>query len=176
MSESPRERLSALMDGELVQAEAIRFFERLACDGELRGLWERYHLISDVLHNNLADVPGGGLLERVQRDLAAEPALYRLGLFRRESLRPLAGLALAASVAVIAVVGFRGYGSGSAHDEGVVARTERTQDLGLAQVTGEHRRFEPRLDAYLVTHSERAGGLLQGAIPHARLVAYDAGR
>jgi sigma-E factor negative regulatory protein RseA len=175
MSDSPRERVSALMDGELPRADETRVLESVADSADLQRTWERYHLIRDVLQKELARMPQLALLERVRRDLEAEPKIYRLALFRKETLRPLAGLALAASVAVVAVIGFRGQVAGTARSADLVA-SAGPRDAGSAAVGAEVGQSDPRLDAYLVKHSERANGFLQGAMPYARLVTYDASR
>jgi sigma-E factor negative regulatory protein RseA len=107
MSKETREHLSSLMDGEL-SPEAGRFLtRRLGADSELNATWQRYHLVRDCLRR-----PGQSLtITQLNVDLDAldggdEGAASGSG--RRPGvpawLRPLAGSAIAASVAVAAVL------------------------------------------------------------------------
>lgn len=108
MSKETREHLSSLMDGEL-SPEAGRFLtRRLGTDGELNATWQRYHLVRDCLRR-----PGQSVTyTRLSVDLdalddAQPDAAGDTGDPRRKTpswLRPLAGSAIAASVAVAAVL------------------------------------------------------------------------
>jgi hypothetical protein len=116
------------------------------------------------------------LFQRIQQDVAAEPTLYRLSAFRAGSLRPLAGLALAASVAVVAVLGVRSYVPETGVGAGAVAQRDPAPTVTLASAREPASPFDPRLSRYLVNHSERAGHNMHGVLPYARIVAHDAGR
>ncbi|MCE7931362.1 MAG: anti-anti-sigma factor, partial [Xanthomonadales bacterium PRO6] len=96
MSEDIREQLSALMDGELGRDERAFLLRRLEHDAELRSMWTRMHLVRDVMSHR----PGGApldLSDRVMRALASSDAAPTAPRAARV-WRPLAGLALAASV------------------------------------------------------------------------------
>ena len=177
MIESTRERLSALIDGELDQAEAVRLLDEVTRNSELQRTWEQYHLIGDALQGHMA--PGlamGDLFERVRRQLEAEPVLYQLRVFRLPGLRPLAGFALAASVAVVTVLGLQAFVLESGPGVTQVARQEASAPVTVASVRHTTSAFDPRLNAYLLNHSELAGHNMQGVLPYARIVAHDAGR
>ena len=49
MSEQLKESLSAVMDGEADEFEIRRVLNEAADDPELRGVWERYHLVRSVM-------------------------------------------------------------------------------------------------------------------------------
>ena len=49
MSEQLKESLSAVMDGEADEFEIRRVLNETANDSELRGVWERYHLVRSVM-------------------------------------------------------------------------------------------------------------------------------
>lgn len=107
MSKETREHLSSLMDGEL-SPEAGRFLtRRLGTDSELNATWQRYHLVRDCLRR-----PGQSMTyTRLSVDLDAIDGAEQTpasGTGRRPGaptwLRPLAGSAIAASVAVAAVL------------------------------------------------------------------------
>lgn len=177
MSETKLERVSALIDGELEKADALRLLGEVADDPELRRAWEQYYLISDAVHGRAAaDIPAAALFERVRLGIQAEPTLYRLSVFRATALRPLAGLALAASVAVVAVLGVRSYMPDTGLGAVTVAQRETPPALSLASGRNQGGVFDPRLSRYMVNHSERAGHNMHGVLPYARIVAQDAGR
>jgi sigma-E factor negative regulatory protein RseA len=98
------ERISALMDGELDDGDAVVEIKRLGGDAEAAESWALYHLIGDSLRGEggVALAPGVGFRER----LAAEPTV----LAPRRSTLPrrvrLYALSAAASVAGVAVVGW----------------------------------------------------------------------
>jgi len=98
MKNDTLEHLSSLMDGELSQETGLFVARRMSADSELGQTWERYHLIRECLRR-----PGGKWsalslsvdVEAVQ-PVAIEPP--------RRWLKPLSGLAIAASVAAMAVL------------------------------------------------------------------------
>ena len=107
MSEQIREQVSAFLDGELPDSESELLLKRLSRDAELREAFGRYALIAEVVRS-----PNGGPLSRgfaagVNRRIDGEPALVvnlpQVSRSRRW-WRPLAGAAVAAGVAAIAVV------------------------------------------------------------------------
>lgn len=107
MTDRIKEQLSAFLDGELPDPESALLVKRLERDDELRGALSRYSLIGAVLRSD-GDVPAARqVAARVSAAIAREPfrAVSFVRLPRRETLlRSLAGLAVAASVALGAVV------------------------------------------------------------------------
>ena len=106
---SPGEHLSALLDGELPPEQTDFLLKRVRGDAELRGTLQRYQLIGDTLRGERARARPDFML-RVSAAVAAEPPLPAPVAARAGRattlrwLRPVAGLAVAASVASIAVV------------------------------------------------------------------------
>lgn len=101
MSDSNREHLSALMDGEMDRRGARFFIRRLSRDTRLGATWRRYHLVRSCLNRQ---VPvREDLTARVAR--AIEDEAPPVGPLRSRLLRPVAGGAIAATVAVMAIVG-----------------------------------------------------------------------
>lgn len=98
MNKSNHEELSAFVDGALGKSETAFMLRRLEHDAELRGCYERYHLIRDCLRNPATTQP-------VRTDLAAR---IRLALndeiAPRRTLPWRAGMQWAAGVATAAVV------------------------------------------------------------------------
>ena len=104
MSEKTREHISSLMDGE-INPETSRFLvRRLGSDAELCATWARYHLVRDCLRNQDGTGYGRDLCARVARALEDEPEVRGSVRFASRWLRPVAGGAIAAGVAMMAVL------------------------------------------------------------------------
>jgi sigma-E factor negative regulatory protein RseA len=198
MSDKLKENISALMDGELTTRSASQTIDILLESDELRVHWIRYHVVRDVLRHKAYPDSGGELCERMRSYLADEPLHFpspRLLPRRwRETLRPVAGVALAASVAVVAILAVRSLGdlpgqpeSAQAPPVQVAASTPASIIPVASSADRQIRRAavrrlqwnttEPavakRLNGYLVNHSEYLGGPTRGLHPYARIVAYD---
>ncbi len=106
MSERIKEQLSAFLDGELPEPESALLLKRLERDDDLRGALSRYSLIGAVLRSD-GDVPAARqVAARVSAAIAREPAgRMAVATFRSAALlRPLAGLAVAAGIAALALL------------------------------------------------------------------------
>ena len=86
MSEKTREHISSLMDGEISRETSRFLVRRLGTDEELCATWARYHLVRDCLRH---------------QDEEPSVPVRRLPL---GWLKPVAGTAIAASVALAAVL------------------------------------------------------------------------
>lgn len=198
MSEKLQEHMSALVDGELETKSASEIIDVLLESDELQKHWCRYHVVRDVLRHKVYPDASTTLCDRVRRCLAEEPLHFatRRVLPRRwrEALKPVAGVALAASVAVAAILAVRGLGplpeqpqTAQAPASRVAASTRPAIITASATGPGEIRpaalrrlqwhTTEPavanRLNGYLVNHSEHLGGPIRGLHPYARIVGYD---
>jgi sigma-E factor negative regulatory protein RseA len=101
-----RELVSALMDGELDDAETRRCLERLCSDGDRRADWELWHAASDALRSSdVAALHAQRFSARLAERLADEPAIVA-PQSRRSSLRFVRRIAMpgAAAVAAMAVL------------------------------------------------------------------------
>ena len=109
MKEQYEESISALLDGEAVGDPAT--LERLLDDETGRHCWARYSLIGDVLRGDRIDAVD--LSRRVAEALADERPLLAVvadsapDRGNGSRLRALGGLALAASLATVAILGGR---------------------------------------------------------------------
>jgi len=103
MSEKMRESLSALMDDEANELEIERVLSRIADDPELRRAWVRYNMVRAVT--------AGQHPARLDLDVSAQVRaavggeVQRTAGSRQRWLRPLASMAVAASVATAVVLG-----------------------------------------------------------------------
>jgi sigma-E factor negative regulatory protein RseA len=104
MSKESLEHLSSLMDGELSREAGLFITRRLSADDTMCETWERYHLIRDCIRQ-----PGGkhlvtGLAAKLTTSLEDEVAPVTPKRGARPWLKPVSGLAIAASVALMAIV------------------------------------------------------------------------
>ena len=106
MTNSSDERISALMDGELDEQLHRSATDELLNKDEMRETWSRYHLISDTLRQQLPNGIDKQFSTRVMAALDNEPTVLAPPAARTSTLtQRLAGLAVAASVAAVAVMG-----------------------------------------------------------------------
>lgn len=198
MSDTLKERTSALLDGELEPRAASETIDILLKDDGLLVHWSRYHVVRDVLRYKVYPDTGDGLRDRVRSCLADEPLHFPvkppLSRRWRKALKPVAGLALAASVAVVAIIAVRGLGQLPEQPEVAQASSTGLSPISAAAVIPvsaiDRGGFQPRglkrlqwntsepgvanrLNGYLLNHSEHLGGAVSGMHPYARIVGYD---
>ena len=104
MSKETREHLSALVDGEISRETSRFLVRRLGVDDELRATWTRYHLVRDCLRYQDGAIAGDDLCARVSQALENEQPGKPSRTIPTSWLKPVAGLAIAASVALMAIV------------------------------------------------------------------------
>jgi sigma-E factor negative regulatory protein RseA len=106
MSDQIREQVSAFLDGELPNSETELLLKRLTRDAELRECFGRYALIGESLRGGSQTRLTQGFHVRVNQAIDGEPQVPGAPAMRPRSgwWRPLAGAAVAAGVAAVAVV------------------------------------------------------------------------
>jgi sigma-E factor negative regulatory protein RseA len=171
-------KLSAFIDNELSDSQAAVFAGRLLENDELRTTWERYHLISDAIRNELTCQPNA-VCQRVRETLDTEPTILAPKRMPRSVLRPAAGLAIAASVAAIAIIAWQPGDEQEPAGQPLAVIETPVQPAATVQfVSGEVRSTmptAPRLNGYIVNHHERTANLgMQGVTPYVQLVDYAA--
>jgi sigma-E factor negative regulatory protein RseA len=194
MSEAnKRETLSALVDGELSAEDESRLLDQLLDDVSLRRRWSTYHLIGDVMRKHVIDQHS--LKHQLEQLAEAPTPALKVTPGARGGLGPLAGLAIAASVALLAVLGIFATTDGKngslevAQQSPVIRvpaapRPEPSSIIAgavgvdLARMTWNDATpsVTNRLNGYLVTHNEYLSNGMRGMLPYARIVAYDQGR
>jgi sigma-E factor negative regulatory protein RseA len=186
------EKLSALVDDNLSELERDQLIAKIAHDDELLATWSRYHLIKDTLQGHVHDYTSRNLAASISQQLELEPVV--LAPKTRKAVqwqRPLAGFAIAASVALVAVLGVRNIDSGTSITPVQVAQLEAparvtvtpdpqpvisSQSSSPATVEfvaagSEGNPPGARLKSYLVNHYERKSDF--GMLPYVRMIGYE---
>jgi sigma-E factor negative regulatory protein RseA len=158
-----KDRLSALMDGELDDKSAAEVIQALGKDHEAVRAWRTYQLISDAMRQSR--MLSEGFTARVAARLAAEPTVLAPRARPAESRKWFA-LSAAASVAAVALVGW-------------MAFTPQTPVAPVAQAPAEANPtivpLPTAANDYLLAHqgfSPRVS--LQGMAPYVRTVSEQA--
>ena len=181
------ELLSTVIDGEVGSLDR-QTLVTIASDETSRATWARYHLIGDVLRDNLTGVASASFSERVRAAVDQEPTVLAPGRRNRLWLTPVAGFAVAASVAALAVIGIKQMGPSplSNTDEIAVVAPAPTVNVAAAPATSvaetpeilhpvpgtleKHR----RLNGYLVKFNEQRSSLgVPGVNPYVRIVGFE---
>lgn len=179
MNNDSLEQLSALIDGGLGEGDGQGLLHKTNNDESLRAAWVRYHLIGEGLRQNLPHAIDPDFAERVTLALDNEPAILPPQRAVRSRLKPVAGVALAASVAAIAVLTVKRMGVDPAHGErppGTEQSLMTTSQLPIATMRWTAERPPPsvRLNTYLVNHNQYKSDLrMEGVSPYFRIVGHD---
>jgi sigma-E factor negative regulatory protein RseA len=158
--------LSALLDGELEVHEAPPLWMAMKSAPQMHETWQAYSLIGDAIRDegNLAR----DITASVMRKLEDEPTVLALRSVRQAPKRSSAVLALAASVAGVAVVGWLALPLQFQGEQTVsMARIQQPVPTVVAS-TGPSRDMQE----YMLAHQANAPGMyLQGGAQHIRTVS-----
>ena len=187
MNDETLEQISAVVDDDL--ADGSRFvLHTVATNEEDKGAWGRDHLIGECLRGHLPARVDMELASRISKALQEEPVIRGLHHFPR-LLQPIAGLAIAATVAAVAILGVRQIGSGPAatatpsvaynppginsdYQTVIVTADPPPQAPVPSYSTADDA--QSRLNRYLVNYNEyRSNSDVQGTMPYVRIVAHE---
>ena len=190
MNDDLHAKLSLFMDGEPDQVDD-GFIGWLSGNENARYTWWRYHIISDVLCQGIRACADRQLACRIADKIRKEPAIFKprpkTSIFY---LKPLAGLAIAASVAAVAILSLKDRGEQESHTtvaQPVAAleillpaprldtaeSTVPYQDRGDIRLTNADG--NTRMNSYLLNYYEyrSMGNGVQGVNPYVRIIAND---
>jgi sigma-E factor negative regulatory protein RseA len=184
MTDAVNEQLSTCLDGELSAAELDLLLKRLERDPELRDALGRYTVIGEALRNTRPVVASRSFADKVMAALEQEPA-QKAAVARRgarispvlsRSLRPLAGIGIAATVAALAIfsvqrAGVQAPGPIAANEPtvaptAVVAQSSDEPASYIVPTSTSQSAFVPatRLTNYVVAHSEYSSPLARRSV------------
>jgi sigma-E factor negative regulatory protein RseA len=184
MTDKIRAQISALVDNELRPHEWDLLAKRLRNDAALRQTWEHYHLIGDAIQGPLAQCDMSGFSDGVMAKLTGENQSRPV---ERKHGRT-AGLAVAASVAALAVIGLAGY-----YGEAEVTQTRDLAATPAAAIASTHSArtrtvrwnrkpvaVQRQLNNLLINHADYISNLrrhtmrpYQTMLPYLHIAAYD---
>lgn len=177
-----KESLSALMDGELSEHEQAQLLADLARDPELARAWERYHLIRAALRKELGPMTFGGLSEQVARGIG-DTSGGGVGVSPLQGGRPVvrwaSGLALAASVAAMAILSVQWLQPGDSDRQPAQVAVApvmptKVMSAGMTRWDAGEPEVTHLLNTYLVEHNETMPTAdMKGVMTYGRFVGYD---
>ncbi len=168
MSNKLSEQVSALMDDECTEHELKLAVRQLARDTTLASKWERYHLISDVLKGDTPTVFNADFAQRMRKLVDAEQPLATTHPPRqsRSWRRPALGLAVAASVAAMAVLVVQPLIDQTPADNLIAQQAEPPDTQG----TSLEDDIAARMNAYMANHNSLASmNGVHGVLPYVRI-------
>jgi sigma-E factor negative regulatory protein RseA len=138
-----KQKISALMDGELFDDEAEAIFDKLKRNPDKHDEWRTYHLISDVLRQS--DQVHANINIAIQERLQAEPTVIAPHSRVSHNIRWFA-LSAAASVMAFTLVAWLSVQIGP----------ETVPQIAMLQSNAVHSASLPAngLDDYLIAHQE----------------------
>jgi sigma-E factor negative regulatory protein RseA len=174
-----KEKLSALIDGELQVSDCRAHLGRLRTDADLRRAWEAYHLIGDALRGHV----GADLIDRVVARLQEEPTVLAPQR-TMTAARRLAWYAMSAAASVAAVTLVVLTASSDWRAEPQLAEGPATGESGpVTTVAAGSPATDARplvttveVENYLLAHQPYSHtSAMQGIAPYARTVADERG-
>lgn len=182
MAEDKKEWVSVLADGELGDGQLGKALDALRGDASMQTSWSRYHLIRDTLHSNLESRIDPELHQRIAAAIEQEPVLLAPQRRPQRSwLRHAAGLAVAASVTGVAVLGVQQM---SPPEQSAPAATmaEVMQPQNIVRIEepavaanspSQGQQDNQNLAPYLVNHNEYSvSSGMHGMLPYVRIVGH----
>ncbi|MEM7207079.1 MAG: sigma-E factor negative regulatory protein [Pseudomonadota bacterium] len=201
------EVISALADGE--HAVDDKLVAKFASDEELRSRWADYHRGRAAMHGEVNVALSADFADTLRAKIANEPAILAPRIKAQEPSLPstpmrrvVSGLAIAATVAAVAIFGLQNFSATQAPGVAPVAQVDAVPEgqspallpsatnsqvlpaslsgnatyWQMQHVTPERdAELEARLNMYLADHMGNANvGKMQSVLPYSSLVGYDA--
>lgn len=162
-----KDRISALMDGELAEGEVDAPLGALRQGGDALETWRCYHLISDSLKQN--SMLSSGFSARLAERLAKEPTvLAPAAIAPRAKSRTWIPLSAAASIAAVAVVGSMAPQFFDSQVQTVAGRAPERSKPAVVTVVP----MPGAVNDYLLAHQNYSPrSTLQGVAPYVRTVS-----
>lgn len=187
MNDKLLEQVSALADGELDARETELLLARMEREPDLRDAWERYHLAGEAMRGGLARIHHHDLAAGVAAAIEDEaaPAGIRTAARRiaiRHALQPIAGIAVAAAVAMLAVFTLqvpqlsddRPLGEVVPQNDSIPVAMPRAPARGVDFSGVRSEALQNQLRGYLLNHSEHARSpRIRGVMPYVQIAAHD---
>jgi len=179
MTDALNEQLSACLDGELAPAELDLLLKRLERDPELRQTLGRYTAVGEAMRQAKPAIASRSFADKVMAAVDQEPAVarrrVRIPPVLLRSLRPVAGIAVAATVAAVAIFSVQQAGVApgpvvasepSTAPTALVAQSDDEAASYIVPTNTTQSAFVPatRLTNYVVAHSEYSSPLARRSV------------
>ena len=170
MTDQINDQISAFIDNELSADESALLVRRFERDTDARARAMRYTLIGASLRGELLEPHPSVLRQRISAALSGNAAPIAAKVRGRSVdrwARPLFGLGIAATVAVLAIGTLRFLNDPAIAPAGAAAPAAVARDPGayvVPQNTDETTTVAPRLTNYLMRHGEFASGLTRTSV------------
>lgn len=170
-------QLSSLIDGELTPDEISEQIPSLCTDERKREQWQNYHLIRDLLQQQLPKEHNSNFTQQVMAKLENEPTVLAPNQKTKTWTQKVVAVGLAASVASVALLSSYMLNDPDGGEQvQMVADVQSSQQKATVQKDiGEWKR-DPDLEQfspYLANHAAfSSGSVNQGFMPYARVVGY----
>ena len=185
MTMNQNELLSALVDGELQGTELDQTLQLFASNKQVKSQFQRYQQTKDILQGYGELSVSHNLADRISTALDNEP-VYSLHAVKHKAdvitlptpfWKQMTGLAVAASVGALAVVGVMTQPQNALVPNTPMAVVDSSEKvMTVAQAGARWTVGEPevasRLNSYLLEHNEHVGS--SGVFSYARVVSYGA--
>ena len=185
MMSNMKEKLSAFIDGELDPQESAEMLRAMQQDDELRLAWARYFLVRDAINGAAMSAVAHDFASRVSQTVAVEPTVLAPKAIQsgKSSLsratRIIGQLAIAASVAAIAIIGLRNIVPDQ--PDATSSRIAQSAGHGNFVRVGATRWDKSKADAenelnmYLAAHNRHSpAASMKGMMSYVHVVGYDA--
>ena len=161
-----KEKLSALIDGELEGDGLHAHLGRLRTDPELRQAWDTYHLIGDALRGHSSPEIAVRVISRLREEPTVLAPTRNKGTAKRIGWYGMYAAASLAAVAVVAWTAFPGWHSEQPIGETPIATAEQSGESSAPTLpTAE-------MENYLLAHQPYShASAMQGIAPYVRFVA-----
>lgn len=185
LTNSRKEKISAFLDNDMHHDELMSF--SLSAESDDARAAQRYQMIGDTLRGEMSNSSFVDVSHAVREALADEISAVETGpsldkqapsaIFDISAwFRPVAGMAVAASVAVVMVVTLSGQETGALTPIAVNVE-EQPAAMSATKVATDDQLMDKKatdLDPYINQHLEFATqDALQGRLPYVRAVSYE---
>jgi len=177
MNETTNQKISSLLDDEQILDQDL--MQSLSNDVEAKTKWARYNLVSDTLNDRYQHKVDSSWFSDLSAQLENEPTILAPRVsktFTQKVVKQIAGLAVAASVAMLAIVNFQQTQISTTDSLSNVASIGSQQSFATSDIKPVTLRLnkatESKLSGYLVNHYEHSlSGKMQGLMPYMRMVS-----
>ena len=191
-----KDKVSFLLDEYSGDAHGKSVLDEVESDVNLQYKMRRYQMIGEVIRHELPTHIDNDFSTNVMTQIAqienvaevsgskgsksADPGLnQRQSIWTWPLLKPFAGMAVAASVAVVSITLWQSSNEAinpGNTDKQIVSIEQQNLDSGLRwKVNNNAPALQQKLNAYLVSHTEYSNSM-QGLIPQVRVVGFDSQR